>query len=181
MVAFASAAVAGLMMVNARISNPVLTPEVFNKWYSDVHVRDMVANKFASIALRYSNYTLGSNGATPAFTVASNYLALYNTPDINFVSVPGNMEKLPLNHETLPTKTQPVTTWSSWVFTYWLPQQTYEGGGAATTRPKYALVVNIEPAKGGEDDLDQWYRKEVPIRSSIQPRGARRGPGPVLT
>ena len=161
MVAFASAVTAGLMMVNARISNPVLTPEIFNKWYSDIHVRDMVNNKFSSVALRYANYTVGSGGVMAPFTLASNYLALYNVADINFVTAPGNMDKLPLNHEMLPTKNQPVTTWSTWVFTYWLPQQTFEGNSTATTRPKYALVVKIEPAKGGEDDLDQWYRKEV--------------------
>ena len=162
MVSFSSAAVAGLMMVNARISNPVLTPEVFNNWYSNAHVRDMVNNKFASIALRYSNYTVGSGGTAPAaFTLASNYLALYNVADVDFVTKPGNMDKLPLNHDSLPTKTQPVTTWSTWVFTYWLPQQTYEGNSTATARPKYAVVVKIEPTKGGEDDLDQWYRKEV--------------------
>jgi hypothetical protein len=161
MVAVSLAPIAGLMMVAARITDPALSPAVFNAWYSDVHVRDMVTNNFASIALRYTNATAGSLSVTPSLTPASQYLALYNVPDVNFISAPGTMNKLPLNHDSLPDKTKPVMTWSSWTFTYWLPVQTFEGKSTATERSKYVLVVKVEPAKGADEDFDQWYRKEV--------------------
>jgi hypothetical protein len=161
MLAVALAPIAGLMMVTSRITDPALSPTVFNKWYSDIHVRDMINNKFASIALRYTNYTLNSPSTSPSLSLSSQYLALYNVPDINFISVPGNMDKLPLASDMLPEKTKPITTWSAWNFTYWLPVQIFEGKAAATERPKYVVVVKIEPAQGGDDDLDQWYRKEV--------------------
>lgn len=157
----ALAPIAGLMLVTAHISDPALSPAVFNKWYSDIHVRDMVNNKFASIALRYVNYAVNSSSTTPDFTPASKYLALYNVPDVNFISNPGTMDKLPLASDMLPDKNKPVTTWSTWTFTYWLPVQTFEGNSTATERPKYVLAVKMEPARGADDDMDQWYRKEA--------------------
>ena len=159
MVVLPLAPIAGLMLVTAHITNPALSPAVFNKWYSDVHVKDMLDNKFASIALRYSNYTVGSAGATPTFTLASNYLALYNTPDINFVNVPGNMDKLPLTSPLLPDKNKSIMTWSEWKFTYWLPTQTFEGNSTATERPKYVLTYAIEPVD--DKDMEDWYQQEV--------------------
>src|SRR3569833_4361223 len=87
MVAISLAApVAGRMLVTSHISDPALSPAIFNKWYSDIHVRDMVNNNFSSVALRYANYTLNSHVASPTFTLASQYLALYNVPDINFIN-----------------------------------------------------------------------------------------------
>jgi hypothetical protein len=157
----ALAPIAGLMMVTARISNPVLSPQVFNKWYSDIHVRDMVDNGFATVALRYSNYTANSTSASPDFTVSTQYLALYNVPDVNFISNPGTMSKLPLNSDMLPDKSRPVTTWSTWNFSYWLPVQEFEGNGTTTGQAKFVLAAQIEPAQGGDEDLDKWYREEV--------------------
>ncbi|KAH8893088.1 hypothetical protein GQ53DRAFT_805884 [Thozetella sp. PMI_491] len=168
------AAVPGLMMVTAKISNPVLTPAVFNNWYSNIHVRDMVNNKFASLALRYTNYSIGQTVPIEStISLASHYLALYNVPDIHFLQVPGAMDHLPLAHESLPDKTRPVTTWSDWVFTYWLPLQTFEGTSNATAQPTYILVEKIEPAQGKDDDLDKWYRTEYLDKLSKLP-GYRR-------
>ena len=152
------------MMVTARITDNALKPDVFNKWYSDVHVRDMVTNNFATLAFRFANITAGAaQPANPAnFTSASHYLALYKVPDINFLTAtPNAMSRLPLNHESLPDKSKPVTTWSAWTFTYWTPIQTFEGKSKATTRPKYVVMAKMEPAEGGDDELDQWYRKQV--------------------
>jgi hypothetical protein len=154
------APVAGLMMVTARITDPAMTPTVFNNWYSNVHVRDMINNKFSSIALRYVNYT-AANTQPPVFTMASNYLALYDVPDIAFTSSAANMAKLPLNSDTFPDKTNPVMNWSQWNFTYWLPTQSFEGNSNATARSKYVIVAKVEPAAGGDDELDQFYRKQV--------------------
>jgi len=150
----------GLFLVTAHISNSVLTPAVFNKWYSEIHVRDMVNNGFATIALRYASHT--ANSPPPDLSSPSTqYLALYNVPDVNFISAPDTMSKLPLTSDMLPTKTQPVTTWSDWTFTYWLPVQTHEGNSTATERSKYVMVDKIEPLRGGDDALDRWYREEV--------------------
>ena len=161
----ALAVVPGLMMVTAKISNPILTPTVFNKWYSDIHVRDMVNNHFATLALRYTNYSLGETAPiSGTISQSSHYLALYNVPDVHFLDVPGAMSHLPLNHEMLPDKNKPVTTWSDWIFTYWLPLSTYDGPSNATTRPTFAVVEQIEPAEGTDDDLDKWYRTEVSIK-----------------
>jgi hypothetical protein len=158
MVVLAPAVTSGLMLVTAYVNNPVLTPEVFNKWYSEVHVRDMVNNKFASIALRYTNYTVGSGTAAPAIVPASRYLALYNVPDVDFVTKPGTMDKLPLNHEMLPDKVNPVTKWSTWTFTYWLPQQAVEGKTAKEGRSKHVVMV-----QGSDDGVESWFSKEVSV------------------
>ena len=168
---------AGLMLVTARITDRALTPTVFNAWYSDVHVRDMVSNRFASIALRYTNFTSPSGGKPVDYLAPNaNYLALYNVPDVDFIAKPGTMDHLPLNHPSLPDKVNPVTKWSAWTFTYWVPIQTFEGKNTvATTRPKYAMVIKIEPAKGTDEDLDQWYRKEVGPRPTKALTGSIRG------
>jgi hypothetical protein len=161
MVAISLAPIAGLMMVNARITNPILKPEVFNKWYSEIHVRDMVNNNFATVAVRYSNYSADSASSSADFTLSTQYLALYNVPDINFIGNAGNMNKLPLTSDMLPEKNRPVTTWSSWTFTYWLPLDSYEGKSNATERPKCVIVEKIEPSQGGDEELDRWYKEEV--------------------
>ena len=159
MVVLPLAPIAGLMLVTAHITNPALSPAVFNKWYSDVHVKDMLDNKFASIALRYANHTPGVPTVAGAVDASTQYLALYNVPDINFVSVPGNMDKLPLTSPLLPDKNKSIMTWSEWKFTYWLPTQTFEGNSTATERPKYVLTYAIEPVD--DKDMEDWYQQEV--------------------
>lgn len=166
MVALAPALTAGLMLVTARISSPLLTPAVFNTWYSDVHVRDMVTNGFASIALRYTNLTapISVSAASTVDPLApnANYLALYNVPDVDFIAKPGTMDKLPLNYPSLPDARSPVTKWSTWSFTYWVPVQTVEGANTTETgRPKYVLVLRMDPVAGRDTELEEWFHKEV--------------------
>jgi hypothetical protein len=144
-----------------------MTPTVFNNWYSDVHVQAMVDNNFATVALRYSNYTsTGPSGPPPAqppnFPLSTNYLALYDVPDVNFFFNPETAAKLTLTSDTFPNPTDIIFAWSAWVFTFWLLMQVYEGKlPAPPTRPKYVLVEKIEPAAGGDANLDNWYRTEV--------------------
>jgi len=160
---FARATTAGLMMVNSRITDPAMTPTVFNNWYSNVHLQDMVSNNFATVALRYSNYTVNSGppASPPAFPLSTNYLALYDVPDLSFLFNPSTAAALPLTDPTFPDPTQLIFTWSAWIFTFWVPTQVYEGLIPGFGRPKYVLVEKIEPAAGGDADLDKWYRTEV--------------------
>ena len=84
----------GLMLVRSRPKHPEeLTDEVFNKWYSTVHIQDVVNSGAADLAIRYKN--LDPKAEYP-------YLALYRIPDLAFLQDTSQMEKIPTKSDMLP-------------------------------------------------------------------------------
>jgi len=161
MVAISAAPLTGLFMVLTRITNPAMTPEVFNKWYHEVHVRDILANNFATLGMRYGNYSMNMAPQVKNSSRSTEWLAVYKVPDFAAWNNSEAFAKTPLNHSSFPDPVKPVTTWTEFNTSFWLPVQTFEGKSKATARPKYVLMAKIEPPEGGDDDLDQWYRKQV--------------------
>lgn len=45
----------GLLLVQSKPKHLELTEEVFNKWYSAVHIQDVVDGGLVDLAIRYKN------------------------------------------------------------------------------------------------------------------------------
>lgn len=83
----------GLLLVRAKAKNPDLTDEALNKWYSTVHIQDVVNSGAADLAIRYKN--LDPKAEYP-------YLCLYRVPDLGFVQDAEKMAKIPKTSDLLP-------------------------------------------------------------------------------
>jgi hypothetical protein len=141
-------------MATARITNPNVTDAEFNDWYNTVLLPDFMINHNVSLALRYKPV------ANPVRPQSRQYLALYkangNVPTSwsNGVAWKGI--------QTQDIGPDDVTI----QLTSWNPIQTFESlrekrAQVPDGRPKIAMVVKIEPKEGGDEELDEWYRKQV--------------------
>jgi hypothetical protein len=83
----------GLFYVNSKITNPVISPEVFTTWYEDVHIPDIFESRTISNAFRFYS--------TKPDLVERPYLALYPMKDVallqskDFKSIPVHSKILP--------------------------------------------------------------------------------------
>jgi hypothetical protein len=89
----------GILYVQSRIVSDSLSPELFKKWYEDVHIPDILATSGFNSAFRYIS--------TSPDTVDRPYLALYPTKDVNwlyskeFFSIPLHSDILPNNSKAI--------------------------------------------------------------------------------
>lgn len=85
----------GLIYASSHITNPDLTPTVFNKWYNEHHINDILATNCVSHAARWE-----CADKDPA-TAVDQYLATYRVPDLQ--SLQGaEFASIPMTHELLP-------------------------------------------------------------------------------
>jgi hypothetical protein len=82
----------GIFLSASRITNPILSDAAFNKWYNEVHIRDVLATGGVSRATRFRE-------ANP--NAKSHYLALYTVPDLSVI-LSDEFKKIPMTHESLP-------------------------------------------------------------------------------
>jgi hypothetical protein len=86
----------GIIYALCRPTHPGLTDEIFNEWYNDVHLRDVVNTGLVDLALRYKSCNADSKYP---------YLAIYRVPDMTVLQSPEGMAKLmaiPTRHDSLP-------------------------------------------------------------------------------
>lgn len=141
---------AGLFQVGTSLTKPnAPSPDVFNKWYNEVHVADILAVPGVNTAIRYAN---ADPTATPQF------LAQYPVADLSTLASE-EMKKVPMTHETFAGPTNLITEVVDVAPRVFGHIQTYE----PESKPgpaKFLLAVGITPAAGTDDDLDKWYREE---------------------
>ncbi|KAK0701408.1 hypothetical protein B0T21DRAFT_300425 [Apiosordaria backusii] len=88
----------GIIAVRSRPSSPLLTPIVFQKWYEDVHIPDVLGTGHVKSATRYhvTDAEDRDEGSMP-------FLAIYNLPDMGWLHEEGcQFWKIPLHSEILP-------------------------------------------------------------------------------
>lgn len=85
----------GLLYVNSKITSSRLSPELFTKWYQDIHIRDIFETSGINAAFRYFTRL-----AEPA-TVDRPYLALYPLRDLAFLTS-AEFKAIPVVSEMLP-------------------------------------------------------------------------------
>src|ERR1700761_666818 len=83
----------GFLYVNAKITDPSLSPELFTKWYQDIHIPDIFETKEILSAFRY--YTTSSE------KVDRPYLALYPVEDVGFLQT-DKFRNIPVYSDILP-------------------------------------------------------------------------------
>jgi hypothetical protein len=84
---------AGILYVRSKPTHPSFTDEIFNKWYSEVHIQDAVKLGAADLAIRYKNTKVDAEWP---------YLCIYRIPDLATLSDPKVMARIPTTHELLP-------------------------------------------------------------------------------
>ncbi|KAK3938655.1 hypothetical protein QBC46DRAFT_343356 [Diplogelasinospora grovesii] len=87
----------GIMWVHSHITSDALTPDVFTKWYEEVHIPDMMATKGGpKTVLRYG----WMESPSPK---DMRYLTIYFLDDMGWLHFPGcELWGLPLHNEMLP-------------------------------------------------------------------------------
>jgi hypothetical protein len=144
-----------LIMSTARIINPNITATEFKTWYDTVYLPEFMSRHNASLALRY-DVDLQSG-----IQSKWDYLALFRT-----------------HEKTSQALKSSDTGWSSnsaprfgpsdvaLELSFWTKIQTFNSlrekrGEVPPGRPNIVMVVKIEPKEGGEEELEDWYRKQV--------------------
>ncbi|OCK75655.1 hypothetical protein K432DRAFT_429260 [Lepidopterella palustris CBS 459.81] len=154
----------GLLFVPARITSPALTDSVFNSWYNSHHIPDVLAGNLADIALRFKS--LDPTSKYP-------YLAVYRMPDVGFFADPKNMERIPMHHAMLPEGKR-CDEFADMPGKVYLPIQSFEGGRElGGERGKVVFVVQLEPPEGGDEEIDEFYRKQHLDMLSLLPNYRR--------
>jgi hypothetical protein len=152
--ATAAETTSGLLLVYSRPTHPELTESVFNEWYSDVHIHDMVKSGVTDLVLRYKNVNT---------TAQWPYLAVYRLPDPAKLADPAVMGSIPATSQLLPGKEKgtkggafkDIMAMDSKTFSR---IQTFEGQIKKSGRGKGLVTSAMEP--GNEADYDDWYRHQ---------------------
>lgn len=89
----------GLLYVNSKITSSKLSPELFAKWYEDVHIPDIFETSGIKTAYRY--YTTSPDPAA----VERPYLALYPLRDVSFLQT-AEFKSIPVQSDLVPTESK---------------------------------------------------------------------------
>jgi len=147
---------AGLLTVMSSPNHPELTDKVFNDWYSNEHIQDMVKSTVTDLVVRYKN--VNSSAQWP-------YLAIYRIPDVSKLSDQKIMGSVPATSKLLPGK-EKGSKGGAWKeimkmeTSAYLRTQTFEGQTPKTGRGKGLITSYMEPANGTDVEFDQWYRHQ---------------------
>ncbi|KAK4495555.1 hypothetical protein PRZ48_001220 [Zasmidium cellare] len=144
----------GLTFVASNVLDPAKTSdEIYNKFYNDEHLPDVLASGLTKLALRYKN-------ANPEAKIP--YLALYPVED---ASITGSEAAAKLIQDTQRSKTfngDDIHDHINFDIRRYEKIQTYEAyqqeGRSGKERGQTIIAVGMEP--GDEADFDEWYRKQ---------------------
>ncbi|PYH32659.1 uncharacterized protein BO87DRAFT_362667 [Aspergillus neoniger CBS 115656] len=85
----------GLLYAASRLNSPSRkSSDVFNTWYNDIHVRDVLKTSGINSAARYET------AAVPQDSSPWTFLALYPVPDIEFLNT-GEFTSIPVTSDVL--------------------------------------------------------------------------------
>ncbi|KAK4642977.1 hypothetical protein QC761_402130 [Podospora bellae-mahoneyi] len=86
----------GIIVVHSRPLSPLLPPIVFQTWYENIHIPDVLATGHVSSAARYRLTSPEANNSMP-------FLAVYHLPDMNWLRQDNcQFWKIPLHSKILP-------------------------------------------------------------------------------
>jgi hypothetical protein len=141
----------GLLWLLSKPNYPGFTDAIFNKWYTEVHLVDVVNSGLIDLAVRYKN-------VDP--TAKWPYLAIYRIPDLNYWNSTAGQAKfltIPIYNPLLPDGKSLYE-----VITYEIDIaktiQKFEGPLEQMGRGKGLRTEEIVPHDGKQ--LDAWYRRQ---------------------
>lgn len=89
----------GIFFVNSKITSDTLSPQVFNRWYQDVHIPDILATSGIKAAFRYLS-------TTPEVAERP-YLAVYPVQDVAWVRS-DEFKSIPVHSDMLPNESKAI-------------------------------------------------------------------------
>lgn len=116
----------GLLYVNSKITDPSLSPELYKKWYEEIHIRDIFERKGIASAFRYYS--------TSPDSVERPYLALYPLEDVSFLTSAA-FKSIPVNSELLP-KQKPIFEFADFDTRYYTHVKTISKGQSSSGEPQ---------------------------------------------
>ncbi|KAF2471189.1 uncharacterized protein BDR25DRAFT_367930 [Lindgomyces ingoldianus] len=152
-----------LMIATARVTNPNLTSSEFNNWYNSVLLPGFMENHNVSLSVRYK--LIPPANVTVPKAPAWDYLTLYKAhPNVSSTSA-AFMGRAVEGSGISFTKRDIGPNDVAIEITTWNPIQTFEGlrekkGQVPSGRPKVVVMVKIEPKEGGDNIVEEWYRKQ---------------------
>ena len=167
MTTFAVEPPSGLLVVLSKPNHPELTEAVYNDWYSNEHIQDMVKSGLTDLVLRYKNVNHTSQWP---------YLAIYRLPDVRLLQDKKVMGAITPTSQKLPGKAKgskggAYSDVLSMETRAYARIQTFEGQIEKKGRGKGLVLSTQQP--GNEADYDDWYRRQHldMLRYSIEPKG----------
>jgi hypothetical protein len=148
---------AGLAVAKTNIKHPELTDETFNEWYTNEHIHHVVDSGLSDLAIRYKNLNPKAK---------YQYLAVYRVPDVAKFADEKLRASIKTDSQLLPGK-EPGTKGGTWMdvtehdILAYETIQSFEAPNGQEGRGKGIVTVEVEP--GDDDDLDDWYRKQVRV------------------
>lgn len=90
----------GILYVNSKIISSELSPELFTRWYQDIHIPDIFITSGIKSAFRYFTR------ASPEI-VERPYLALYPLKDVGFLYT-DEFKAIPVHSDILPNESRAI-------------------------------------------------------------------------
>lgn len=141
----------GILWVNSKITKPdAVSPELFTRWYEEVHIPDIFATSGIKSAVRYQN--IDPKAERP-------YLAVYAMKDIAFLQT-DEFKAISVHSDMLPGPSHACFDIADFDTRYYEAVQTYEAKDAPAGPARMVISAGLTPAPGTDDDFDKWYREE---------------------
>jgi len=141
---------AGILVVFSK-PHASFPEESYNKWYSKAHIQDVTKSGLSDLAIRYKN--TNPNAKWP-------YMCIYRLPDVAKLQDATVKDSIPQTHELIPDG-KPWTSVIDVDMRPFLLLQKFEGQRILEgPRGKALRTVMVEPAEGGDEEFDEWYRKQ---------------------
>ncbi|KAI9813064.1 MAG: hypothetical protein M1827_004284 [Pycnora praestabilis] len=139
----------GLFWVNSRVTSPKLSAETYNKWYEEEHIPELVATSGIKSGFRYK--AVDPKEKNP-------FLAIYPLKDIAFPDS-DEFKAVPTESKTLPGSGK-VFDLADFDVRVYEHLQSFERPNAKPGRALCLMSAAIEPAEGGDEEFDEFYRKQ---------------------
>lgn len=108
----------GILWINSKVVKPdELSDELFQTWYEQVHIPDLIAARPGGIIASWRYRCFDPERSAP-------YLALYSVPDLGFLTSP-EFKAVPMVHDMLPGG-GPIHRFASFDARYYKQVQVYE-------------------------------------------------------
>jgi len=141
----------GLVLALSRIYQPdQLTEVLFDRWYDEVHIRDLLATGAIKTGIRWK--AIDPNEKQP-------YLTIYPLDRIDALQTDA-VRAVPVHSNILPGPSRYIWDFVAYDARIYKHIQTYEPEGTKAGPANLLLAVGLTPAPGTDDDFNAFYREE---------------------
>lgn len=140
----------GLVLALSKIYQPALSAGLFDKWYDEVHIRDLLATGAIKTGIRWK-------AIDP--TESQPYLTLYPLDRIDDLQTDA-VRAVPVHNRMLPGPSNYIWDFVAYDARIYQHIQTHEEVGTKAGPAKILIAICLTPAPGTSDDMEAFYCKE---------------------